>query len=214
MLLVAAAEWRAEIAVRRRGDPALKAAAVAYVLGRLRRSRLWSVFEDGWAEPERYSLILQPFLVSPIINVQDVLCAAHLHPAAAAGAGAAAAPADVLDAALRAAHPFPILERWVDADVIVGGRVRVRAGTQCIIFTADLRGSTAWPVFGAGPRVCAGAHLARALLRAFLAELPAAPGGYFPLHGHRHSGRHNDGVANVQEAVYFCKTVVRAIFTK
>jgi hypothetical protein len=218
VLVAAAAEWRAELAVRRAGDARVKRAAVALVVDLLRGCpALWNLFGDGWAEPRRHSLIMQPFLISPIINVCDVLCAAELELARAAAGGRAppdTADAAFLDACLRRHHPFPIFERFVAADVVVAGAVAVPARSQVIMFASDLAGDARWPVFGAGPRACAGAHLARPLLRALLAELPRAA-RFCPLRGHADSGRHNDGrVASLAEAVYFAATVARAICSR
>ena len=77
---------------------------------------------------------------------------------------------------MRAAHPFPIFERWVDEPVVLRGQTVVRKNTQVIVFTSDLAprrtkgggggGSASWPVFGAGPRACAGTTLALGVLRA------------------------------------------------
>ena len=79
---------------------------------------LWNLFGDLWAQPRYYSLILQPFLVSPAINVGDVAVAMCTHPHLS------------LEAAMRQMHPFPIFERWVEDDVVVRGKVAVKAGTQ------------------------------------------------------------------------------------
>ena len=206
---------RAELAVRRRGAARTKSAAVALVLALLRESpRLWPLFGEGWAAPARHSLIMQPFLISPIINVGDVACAAAILLRAAAAAGQPApdtAEPAFLDACLRKFHPFPIFERYLATEVVVDGVVAVPARSQAVIFASDLQDSTAWPVFGAGPRACAGTHLARPLLHAFLAELPSAR-DFCPLAGHEHSGRHNDGAASLSEAVYFVRTVAHALF--
>lgn len=209
LFLSAAQEWRGEISVRRRGDKGVQRKAIALLVdGLLRPSKLWSLYGERWAEPEHFSLLMQPFIISPVINVADIMCAVALEAARLGGADKV-----TLDGVLRAMHPFPILERYVDKDVEVGGRVAVQAGSQCIIFTQDLRGSVAWPVFGAGARSCAGMHLAMPFLKVLLTDLcgPGAKGRFDPLSGHAQSGRHHDGQLGLGEAVYFYSTVLRAV---
>ena len=206
--LAAAKEWRAEIAVRRRGDARLKQEAMSLLVdGLLRPSKkLWPLFGDKWCQPEYFSLIAQPFLISPVINVVDILCAVRLEQTRL---DAPRPPA--LDACIRALHPFPVLERVVETDIAVDGHVRVAAGSHCIMFTQDFRASEAWPVFGSGPRSCAGTHLALPFLKILHRELcPLAQ--FDPLSGHVHSGRHNDGAfSGPAEALYFVSTVTRAL---
>ena len=60
----------------------------------------------------RYSVIMQPFLLSPAINTCDIMVALHR-----AGDDVA------FDDAIRAAHPFPLLE--VSAHTFLSGTVRL-----------------------------------------------------------------------------------------
>ena len=144
-LVAASWEWRKEVAVRGEGRPrrqgrggegaAGAAAALRGAVGAARGA------VGGAAALLRF--LMQPFVLSPAINVGDVAVAMKQHPRAAARGGHAAH-----------APPSPILERFVTRDVITGrgGEVAVRAGTQVIMFTSDFRGSgVQWPVFGAGP---------------------------------------------------------------
>ena len=195
-LVHASWEWRKEIAVKGKGDPAVKQAAVEAVVAMLRRCKpLWALHGERWAQSEYYSLLMQPFILSPSINVGDIAVAIKTH-------------TDLpLQAAMRLMHPFPVLERFVATDVVVRGRVAVRAGTQVIMFTSDFRGSTVqWPVFGAGPRGCAGSNLALTFLKHVREELLPLP-QFVPEHGHRYSGRNNDGNTTLAEALYLMRTV-------
>jgi hypothetical protein len=195
-------EWRKEIAVRGKADAAVKAAAIARVIALLRATpKLWALFGEKWTTPRYYSLILQPFLISPCINAGDIAVTL------------ASQPTLSLEDAIRAAHPFPIFERFVRSDIKApdgSGRVAVKGGTQVIIFTSDLRGAGAWPAFGAGPRACAGTNLALALLRPVHATLrPAAT--FAPARNHRFSGRNNDGNVSLSEMWYFLKVVAPVV---
>ena len=87
---------------------------------------LWDIFGDRWRLPQYYSLILQPFIISPIINTGDIMvamkrCGVHIS----------------LEDAIRLYHPFPILERYVTSDVLYKGKVVVPAHTQIMMFTSD-----------------------------------------------------------------------------
>ena len=204
LLSAASWEWRREIAVRGRADSAVKAAAVALVCARVRASpRLFAVFGERWDEPEYFSLILQPYLISPAINVGDIAVAMKLHPTLS------------VEEAMREMHPFPILERFVAHDLAPAapGARAVRAGTQVIMFTSDFRcrgGGAALPPFGAGGRACAGTALALALLRPMHASLRLLP-SFLPEQGHRFSGRNNDGTASWSESAYFVRTIGRTL---
>ena len=213
VLVDASWAWRREIAVRGCADGSVKRAAVRLVVDDLIRNdeALWAIHGEAWREPRNYSLIMQPFLISPAINVGDVAVALKRRPGLR------------LEDAMRDAHPFPIFERFVSEDVYVDRRVdrggkttsgrknvlAVRKNTQVIMFTSDFRGSNVpWPVFGAGARMCAGTSAALGVLRAVATTLSAAGDAFAPEAGHKYSGRHNDGVSSLGEAWYFAKTVV------
>lgn len=74
VLVQASWEWRREIAVRGPADAAVKAAAVALLTDTLLPGApaLWAVHGEAWREPRYYSLIMQPFLISPCINLSDI----------------------------------------------------------------------------------------------------------------------------------------------
>lgn len=241
-LVTASWEWRKEISVRGKGDVRAKQAAVDVVVNQLLRGTplLWELFGNKWREPRYYSLILQPFIISPCINTGDIMCAVAMCPKVFA-----------LDQCLRAYHPFPIFERWVDTDVMddssdnsSGTRNSgdhcnhtnsssssssrtinrpnptplVPANTHVLMFTSDFRHSNyPWPVFGAGPRSCAGAHLATPFLKILHQEFSSLPDHLFqPLKGHKYSGRHLDGKVGSEGWVsgpwYFVKTISGAFY--
>ena len=200
LLVHASWEWRKEIAVRGKGDAGVKAEAVATVLRLLRaHPKLWALHSDKWVLPRYHSLIMQPLLISPIINAGDIFVTVGLKPELS------------LDDAIRTAHPFPIFERVVRHDVVdaASGKVAVRRGTHVIIFSSDLSTTDAsWPVFGAGPRACAGTAHALALMKPMHGAWRAlGPAVFQPHSGHRFSGRHNDGTLSLWETLYFVRVI-------
>ena len=165
----------------------------------LKHSHLWDLFGERWREPRYFSLILQPFLISPAINIGDAAVAMKEYPHLD------------LEAAMRRMHPFPVFERWVDEDVVLKGKVVVRAKTQVIMFTCDFLDSKhLWPVFGIGPRACAGASMAHGVLLAIRRKMVGKP-GFEPERGHTFSGRNNDGTSSLSEIWYCLKTVLPAV---
>lgn len=66
VLAAATWEWRKAIAVKGLAKSTSKRAGVAAVLALIRRNhKLWELFGEEWSRPERFSLLAQPFLISP-----------------------------------------------------------------------------------------------------------------------------------------------------
>jgi hypothetical protein len=128
-------------------------------------------------------------------------------------------------------HPFPIFERYVANDIMMtsknekGERISkcvVKGNTQVVMFTSDfISSSFPWNIFGAGPRICAGMHLAlpylKVLQQKFAPFLTAHPDGKYthvefrPDLYHRYSGRNNDGKTDLGE-IWYLLTLVSGIF--
>jgi hypothetical protein len=168
----------------------------------IKNSNLWTIYGDKWKEPRYYSLIMQPFIISPAINVGDIMCSVAIN--------GPSCDYD-LEACMRLQHPFPILERYAEADITFKNEVVVQKGTHVIIFTSDFADSKInWPLFGSGPRACSGSHLALPVLKVLMTDLVKHP-LFNPLKNHRYSGRHLDGKASSSsEYVYFVATVLNA----
>lgn len=197
-------EWRKEIAMRGKADKKIQYQAVDVLIKDLLPNceRLWKLYGDKWNQSEYYSLILQPFLISPCINVTDIMTAVKM-----------ISSGDMsMDTIMREMHPFPILERYVAKDVYHNGRLVVAANTQVIMFTSDFnKNNYPWPVFGSGKRSCAGMHLAIPLLQVLRSELSRSK-LFKPEVNHRYSGRNNDNNMSILEFWYFANTVVYQLF--
>lgn len=213
-LVQASWEWRKEISVRGKADVKVKNEAIRIFLQELlpKNPRLLKLFgEENWRQSQYYSLIMQPFLISPTINTGDAMIAVKLHP-----------EATTLEQALRIMHPFPIFERFVHEDVYVAGHRVVRKDTQCFMFTSDFANSPfPWPIFGAGLRSCAGMHFANIFLKTIFNEVTGSacstcsipPQLFQPELGHRYSGRQLDGVTSFSESIYFAKCILHGLIS-
>ena len=192
-------EWRKEIAVRGKADPTVKSDAIDALLTLLRGSEIWDLHGDSWALPRYYSLLMQPFLLSPAINIGDIAVAFKQHPTLSA------------EDAVRVSHPFPILERFVGPDGVLmrdGSKAAIRPNTQVIIFTPDLvtMERMSWPIFGAGPRACQGTQFALPLINLLHAKVRTHP-AFDPKAGHLYSGRNNDAEWSWKELSYYIRTI-------
>lgn len=218
-------EWRKEISQRGKGDIKVKQDTVDYFVNNLIKSNknIYEIFGERWSEPEYYSLILQPFIISPSINVSDIMVSAVDMYMPTVSNSTTNVHVNI-DEVIRHMHPFPIFERFVTSDVIIDGVVKVKANTHVIMFTSDFKGSDRdsnrdrdskvlhlpWLAFGAGQRMCGGKHLAMPLLQVLLKELTMLP-NFKPALGHRYSGRNNDGNVEIFESWYFMTTVFSRI---
>lgn len=196
LFVQASLEWRRELALRSRGDKKIKAQAVELLLSFLRQSSYWSLFGELWTNPLCYSIVLQPFLISPAINFSDIFVTVSQLPDDKRR--------DIRHV-LSLAHPFPIMERFVDDSRME--QHGIPTNTHVFMFASDLPLKS---VFGAGKRVCSGVAHASAFFEAFVDEIPNLE-AFVPAKNHRYSGRDNDKNLSLRECVYFVCTVLCAI---
>ena len=82
LLVSATQEWRRELAVKGVGDARIKRDAVllmqSVIMTAPRFNRLFDSTGTAWRRPEFYSVIMQPFIISPAINVSDIMVACSL----------------------------------------------------------------------------------------------------------------------------------------
>lgn len=232
-------EWRKEIAVKGAGNKDIKNEAARRLLEIVQSSRYQGGLQESSDPMMWLSVFGQPFLISPQINVSDIMVATfsylRQHPQYFQRTQEKAAENDskylnaVIMEAIRLQHPFPILERELTRDLDLQGR-HVKAGTQIFVpldqFKQDpsfqpeawLNEERPHPfqslVFGAGKRMCPGkmlaSHLMVAMLRSLVLHVPLER--IQPDHGHRFSGRNNDGKEGLGESLYQIRKFLGALW--
>eukprot|EP00300_Choanocystis_sp_HF-7_P022919 c22550_g1_i1.p1 GENE.c22550_g1_i1~~c22550_g1_i1.p1 ORF type:complete len:302 (+),score=10.27 c22550_g1_i1:1-906(+) len=202
-------EWRKEIAVKGKGSKEIKSAVIKLVTDKLKSSERFKLIPAmDWDSPECYSVIMQPFVISPMINFSDI-------------AVSMIKEGNPMKAIMKS-HPFPILERDIEHDI---KGTDIKAGTQVIMFYSAIAakeeeenpGKSNWMAFGCGPRKCQGAVYAMPMLKELARlreEIIALKGedAYRPDIGHKYSGRNNDTVVSWSEISYFIKSLIRVTF--
>jgi hypothetical protein len=236
----ASLEWRKEIAVKAPGNRGIKLRFVQ----RLQEIISTSKYGEGYIRfadnPAVFiSVFAQPFIISPQINVSDIMAAVFFFvekdAALAAQLKIRASAGDdhylhaVIMEAMRLRHPFPILERELTKELNFAGTL-YPVGTQVFILLDQFRQDPMfmperWSdpesvalygglLFGAGQRVCLGKGLANVvllhLLKGLVLCLPEAQ--LCPTEGHLFSGRDNDGSSGLRESLYQGKIFLRALY--
>ena len=201
-------EWRKEIAVKGKGDSQIKYKTVEWLVDLINQSEYYHLFDEEWSNPECYSIIMQPFILSPMINVSDIAVSAYRHPEMS------------IYELIHYYHPFPIMERYISKDILVHNNddrsVLIKANTQVFIpldtigqheqYTPNL-----WTPFGIGPRRCQGTQYALPFLTELITYYKNNP-QFVPEKNHKYSGRDNDHLSfseSMYQLVLFTKVFIR-----
>ncbi|EQC31258.1 hypothetical protein SDRG_10863 [Saprolegnia diclina VS20] len=191
-------EWRKELALKGKGDMALKQRVVEWTVEQVKATpAIYEIFGEKWAEPEYFSLLLQPFFLSPAINVSDV----------AVTMGSLARRemldenlGDTINKALDMAHPFVIAERFLEHGLETDD-IKIAPGTQVFI-PMDYMTTDNVIRFGAGARKCPGQFQGTALMLGLFQKHVLESPKFQPALNHKYSGRDQDGQETFSELVY------------
>ncbi|KAG7379478.1 hypothetical protein PHYPSEUDO_008525 [Phytophthora pseudosyringae] len=204
-------EWRKQIALKGFADCGVKQRTIEWCVEEVRRTpRLYDLFGDKWAEPEYYSLVLQPFVISPAINLTDVAVVvkewATLTPATES------VTLEVIRQCVCSAHPFPVVERYFPDGAAA---MKIAPNTHVLIPLDEMAGDAFAAgvdlTFGAGSRVCVGRHMAMKAMVGLFTDSMVRSEKFQPRLNHKYSGRHNDGEESVAETLYQVQFAVRTI---
>ncbi|RHY27900.1 hypothetical protein DYB32_006446 [Aphanomyces invadans] len=213
LVTAASWEWRKEIALKGVGDMALKRKAVdAIVLEILAAPHVCNVFGAAqWLQPEFHSLLLQPFLISPAINVADVAVQVHrlttVDPTHYPDTMQQAT--NLIHLAIDTAHPFVLFERYLP-EGLQDDVVNIAPRTH-VFMPVDVMKTDAIIRFGAGARKCPGAHLGMACMLGLFTKDVLGHAKFQPHVGHLYSGRDQDGQETMYETLYQGRQALHAM---
>ena len=192
-------EWRKEIAMKGKSDIKIKQKVVNWAIELLQKSKYSNLFD--WKDPENYSLLLQPFIISPAINFTDIAVSIK-------NTNDNTEKTNIKDMILKSIyekHPFPILERWLPNGIV---KYNIQKNTQVFI-PLDQIGSfhqydilkNKFFVFGVGKRMCPGQKIAMGSMISMFSILLKEE-NFKPNIKHLYSGRDTDGKETLFQGFY------------
>lgn len=192
-------EYRKEIAFKGVGCKLKKQESVDIIVELLEKSDKYSSVFSDWSQAEYFSVVMQPFIISPMINVSDIAVTVKQNLAKLKEFNYDTS--SFIDYAIFIAHPFPLLERYDK-----------KTNTQIIINLSDFKSDEKFN-YGYGPRACLGRLYAREFLKEFFDPIlnKGETLNYAPEKNHLYSGRDNDN-GNVAESIYQLKSLSKIIF--
>jgi hypothetical protein len=201
------------------GDPCVQRKCFECCSMEIDKSSDLKSFLEGLSEVERVSVILQPFIISPLINLSDALvAAASLADVNMDYEKDLEAARKLISLSLLKFPPFPIFERLVSRSP----DETVPRGCHVFIFADEMSASLpsepseeickAYDLVafgGIGSRACPGKSVAITMLVETV-RCAFVRGKPLRLHeGHRYSGRQRDG--QDQSTRYFIQTLVQML---
>lgn len=199
-------EWRKELAMKGFGNSIIKYKCVDEIINLIKSNEnIYNIFEEKWYQPEFYSVIMQPFIISPMINIPDIMVNYVELIEKNKISLESYITNDLINFVIYSYHPFPILERYDSL-----------TNTQYFIPLDNLTNSNNYSsenkllVFGVGNRKCAGINFAYDILRTFFTLYAKYPNSFAPRHNHLYSGRNNDKF--VFSELFYMLTIIIKIF--
>lgn len=196
-------EWRKELAMKGIGNKLIKYKCVDKILDLIKSNKVvYNIFEENWSNPEYYSVIMQPFIISPMINVSDIMVNYIKLIKNKKILLNDIITNDIINQVIYSYHPFPILERYDP-----------QTNTQYFIPLDSLTNFNNYNdenkilVFGVGTRKCAGINFAYDILKTFFIIYNKHPNSFSPETNHLFSGRNNDKFV-FDEQLYMIKILI------
>lgn len=216
-LYLSSLEYRKEIAVKGKGDITLKYKAVELIVEIAYMSKFKDLYD--WKDPKCYSIIMQPFIISPMINMSDIavqikdnlkeyekICKMNKN-------DINSAILNFIDYCIFINHPFPLLERY-DKELNIHYFLDMSKMNEILdnSRTNDDRIDYSVMNFGMGVRSCLGRHLAKAFFSSFFTSELINSNNFNPKINHLYSGRDNDN-SDLFQSIYTLKIFFICIFT-
>ena len=207
ILYQASIEWRKEISMKGKGNMDIKVNAINIILSYIKNNNnIYLIFNEDWEKPEYYSIILQPFIISPMINVSDIMVSVQSLLSQSFISNHEVITNNLINKIIYSYHPFPILERF---DPLTNTQYFLPLDQLTTFHNySDLYKNL---VFGAGPRKCSGQLYAYVILHTFIDVYLKNQTKFNPLLDHKYSGRNNDKF-NFRESLYMGKILLKLLF--
>ena len=206
-LYQASIEWRKEISMKGKGNMKIKVNAINIILNYIKNNnKVYLIFNENWEKPEYYSIILQPFIISPMINASDIMVSVQSLLSKSLISSDEVINNNLINKIIYSYHPFPILERFDPS-----------TNTQYFLPLDQLTTFNNYSdlyknlVFGTGPRRCSGQLYAYVILNKFIGVYFKNQKKINPLLNHIYSGRNNDKF-NIRESLYMGKILLKILF--
>ena len=206
-LYQASIEWRKEIGMKGKGNMDIKVNAINIILNYIKNNHnVYLIFNKDWEKPEYYSIILQPFIISPMINVSDIMVSVQSLLSQSFISNHEVITNNLINKIIYSYHPFPILERF---DPLTNTQYFIPLDKLTTFHNySDLYKNL---VFGAGSRRCSGQLYAYVILNKFIDVYFKNQEKFNPLLNHKYSGRNNDKL-NIKESLYMGKILLQLLF--
>lgn len=226
MIIAAIEEYRKEISIKGKGDPRLKLYVTQWIQDEIRSHKnIYDIFQEKWFSDEYFSLLLQPFFISPAINITDIavtLTCKEFKEEFKLGESRHDFDMErIILSAINYKHPFPLFERWFPHGLKDGKQFIIEPNTHVFIPIDEIgrkcykkrTASTYWSAFGAGERACGGREIAMTLCTKMFHVLlthQRSEEKFSPWINHNYSGRDNDFKETLSQTFY---QIVRLIQT-
>jgi hypothetical protein len=208
VLFQASLEWRKEISIKGKGNMDIKRNAINIILNYIKNNnKLYLIFNENWEKPEYYSVILQPFIISPMINISDIMVSAQSLLSQSLISNNEVINNNLINKIIYSYHPFPILERF-DPSTNTQYFIPLDQLTRFHNYS-DLYKNV---VFGSGPRRCSGQLYAYVIINKFIDMYLKNQKKFNPILNHKYSGRNND-TFNLGESLYMGKILLQILFS-
>jgi hypothetical protein len=194
-LFNAGIEFRKHIAVKGYGCMRTKQRSCEIITKIFKESKYSKLFD--WDNPECYSIIMQPFVISPMINMSDIAVSLEKNKDLQVENYD-----DFVEHCIYIQHPFPFMERYDK-----------KTNTQIFIDFANLKNYKDRDYkgfnFGHGIRSCLGRSYAKIFMKSYFEPINKLD-NFKPHIGHLFSGRDNDKF-NLYETLFQLNSIIQVI---
>lgn len=214
-LYLSSLEYRKEIAVKGKGNTELKYKSVNLIIEILNKSKFKDLHD--WKDPKCSSIVMQPFVISPMINMSDIAVQIkeNLDKYETICKLNTSKSQDnmmfFINYSLLINHPFPLLERY-DKDLNLHYFLNMSRMKEILDNSISDSEEKDYSImnFGMGIRSCLGRHIAKTFLSNFFDKELIYSNSFIPNFNHLYSGRDNDNFS-IYESIYTFMTFIKCI---